>query len=94
MWSFGNFIALLGEGVSKYFSKKSGRNIRQYTKEDIDEIRLIYNLVKVKGLKLSAAREVLKKNKEGVSRTVDVVDRLKEIRRELLQLKKALDGLV
>lgn len=74
--------------------KKSGRNIRQYTKEDIDEIRLIYNLVKVKGLKLSAAREVLKKNKEGVSRTVDVVDRLKEIRRELLQLKKALDGLV
>lgn len=34
--------------------RKSGRNIRQYSKEDIEEVRLVYNLVKVRGMKLAA----------------------------------------
>jgi DNA-binding transcriptional MerR regulator len=50
--------------------KKSGRNIRQYTKDDIEQIRLVYNLVKVRGLKISAARELLRKNKEGVMHVI------------------------
>ena len=45
--------------------KKGGRNVRQYTKENIEQIRTIYNLVKVRGLKISAARDALKKNKQG-----------------------------
>ena len=40
--------------------RKSGRNIRQYSKEDIEEVRLVYNLVKVRGMKLAAAREALR----------------------------------
>lgn len=74
--------------------RKSGRNIRQYTKEDIEQVRLVYNLVKVRGMKLSAARDILRKNKEGTIQTVEVIDRLKEIREELLAIKKELDGLV
>ena len=74
--------------------RKSGRNIRQYTKEDIEQIRLIYNLVKVRGLKLAAAREALKKNKEGMQQTVEVVERLKEIRAELVAIRKELGDLV
>ena len=30
--------------------RKSGRNIRQYSRDDIEQVRLIYNLVKVRGL--------------------------------------------
>lgn len=67
--------------------KKAGRNIRQYSKEDIEEIRVVYNLVKVRGLKIAAAREVLKKNKEGAQQTGEVVERLKAIRAELLRIK-------
>lgn len=74
--------------------RKSGRNIRQYSKEDIEQIRLIHNLVKVRGMKLAAAREALKKNKAGTQQTVEVVERLKAVREELLQIKKELDGLV
>lgn len=74
--------------------RKSGRNIHQYTKEDIEQVRLVYNLVKVRGMKLSAARDILRKNKEGTIQTVEVIDRLKEIREELLAIKKELDGLV
>ncbi len=74
--------------------RKSGRNIRQYSKEDIEQIRLIHNLVKVRGMKLAAAREALKKNKAGTQQTVEVMERLKAVREELLQIKKELDGLV
>ena len=73
--------------------KKGGRNIRQYTKDDIEKIRTIYNLVKVRGLKISAAREVLRKNKEGTMQTIEVIDRLRAIRAELANIKKDLGGL-
>ena len=73
--------------------KKSGRNVRQYTKENIEQIRTIYNLVKVRGLKISAAREALRKNKEGTVQTVEVIERLRTIRAELLEIKKELAGL-
>ncbi|MBQ2044931.1 MAG: MerR family transcriptional regulator, partial [Bacteroidaceae bacterium] len=36
--------------------KKTNRQVRQYSAQDIEEIDLIYNLVKVRGMKLSAAR--------------------------------------
>ena len=32
--------------------KKGSRGVRRYTKEDIEKIRTIYDLVKVRGLKL------------------------------------------
>lgn len=70
--------------------KKTGRNIRQYTKEDVEQVRLIYNLVKVRGLKLAAAREALKKNKEGTQQTAEVVDRLRAIKAELESIRKEL----
>ena len=39
--------------------KKNSRGVRMYTKEDIEEIRLVYNLVKVRGMKLSVAQKTL-----------------------------------
>lgn len=73
--------------------KKIGRNIRQYTKEDIEQIRLIYNLVKVRGFKIAAARETLKKNKEGATNTMEVIERLQKVKAELLAIKKELGAL-
>ena len=70
--------------------KKSGRNVRQYTKEDIEQIRIIYNLVKVRGLKISAARDLLKKNKEGVGNASEVIDRLQAIKAELHAIRAEL----
>ena len=37
--------------------KTVGQNVRQYTEKDIEQIRVIHNLVKVRGFKLSAARK-------------------------------------
>lgn len=73
--------------------KKVGRGVRQYTKDDIETIRVIYNLVKVRGLHLEAAREVLRKNKEGTVQVTEVVDRLRNIKAELQNIKRELGGL-
>jgi len=70
--------------------KKAGRNIRQYRKEDIEQIRTIYNLVKVRGLKIAAAREALRKNKEGVEKSIEVVERLRALKAELQALRMQL----
>ena len=62
---------------------------RQYTDKDIEQIKLIYNLVKV-----AAARKVLNDNREGVDKTADVMETLISVRDRLRQMKKQLDGLV
>ena len=74
--------------------KKGARGTRQYTKEDIEVVRVIYNLVKVRGLRIDAARELMKHNREGVEQKTEVVDRLRAIRQELTVLKKALGDMV
>ena len=73
--------------------KKAGGNIRQYRKEDIENIRLVYHLVKEKGMTLQGAKQRLKVNKERTVQTAEVVERLKQIREELVKLRKSLDYL-
>ncbi len=71
--------------------KRAGGKIRQYTKEDIEFIRQIYYLVKEKGMTLAGAKQQLRQNKEGVRNTTDLVNRLKQIRAELVSIRKELD---
>lgn len=73
--------------------KKGGRGIRHYSKDDIEQIRTIYNLVKVRGLKIAAARELLKKNKTGTVQTIDVIERLKRVKQEIHAWRTALESM-
>ena len=82
----------MGEGVPADFSQDNGEGIRQYRKEDVETIGLIYHLVKEKGLTLPGARQRLKDNKEATVRNYEIVNRLKGIKEELLAIKKELDG--
>lgn len=70
--------------------KKGARGVRRYTKENIETIRAIKDLVKGRGLKIAAAREVLKQNKEGVPRPVEALQRLRAVRAELVAMRDAL----
>ena len=74
--------------------RKSGRNVRQYSQEDIEEIRVIHNMVKVRGMKLAAAREAIAKNHDKENSTTDLMERLQDIRAELVSLRKELDNIV
>ena len=70
---------------------KSEKGTRQYREEDIEAIRLVYHLVKEKGLTLAGAKQKLKDNKESVVNTEDIVNRLKFIRTELLSLNEEIE---
>ncbi len=73
--------------------RKTSRNIRQYTAEDIEDVRIVHNLVKVRGMKLSLAKEIIRKNHQGAKETTEVLDRLLHVRSELECIKKELDQL-
>lgn len=74
--------------------KTSGTaKIRQYQEKDLDQIRLIHNLVKVRGFKIAAAREMLTKNRQGVQKTADALQNLIALREDLQVLKSHLDAL-
>lgn len=83
----------IGKRSSLLFPLKGGGNIRQYRKEDIENIRLVYHLVKEKGMTLQGAKQKLKMNKETTIRTTEILDRLKLIREELVSMRKELDYL-
>ena len=73
--------------------KTTGNNIRQYTDKDIEIIKSVYNLVKVRGFKLAAAKKYINANRNGADKSADVLFRLMVVRDELKALKKQLDGL-
>lgn len=70
--------------------RRSATNIRYYRPQDIDTLKLIHYLLKVKGLKIEAAREQLKANRSNVSNRVKIIDMLTETRNELDGMLRAL----
>ena len=66
---------------------------RFYTPKDIEVIRMVYYLVKEKGLKLDAAQEQIKHNHSNVSQRHKTIERLKSIRTELKSMLDALHSL-
>lgn len=62
---------------------------RYYSLEDIEKIRMVWYLVKEKGLKLEAAEQQIRQNRRNVSKRHEVVERLKAMREELLKLEEA-----
>ena len=74
--------------------KTSGpAKVRQYQEKDIEQIRLIHNLVKVRGFKLAAAKKIINNNRDGADKTADVLGRLITVRDELMALKRQMDFL-
>ena len=74
--------------------KTAGPNkVRQYSEKDIEQIRLIHNLVKVRGFKLAAAKKIINQNRDGAERKAEVLSKLIGIRDDLQLLKRQLDGL-
>lgn len=68
--------------------------VRQYTEKDIDEIKVIYNLIKVRGFKIAAARKYMHENREAADRSSEVLDTLIGLRDQLKELKARFDALV
>ena len=74
--------------------KVTANKVRQYTAEDMELLKTIYNLVKVRGFKLAAARKMLNENRRGADRSSEVLETLISVRSQLQELKRQLGGMV
>ena len=70
---------------------KTEKGSRRYNEKDIETLRIIHHLVKVKGLTLAGAKQKLKENKDNVVNNAEVVRRLKSVSIELSALVKEFD---
>ncbi len=78
--------------------KKNKKGNRLFTPEDIENYKVIYNLVKEQGLTLDGAKKYLKENRKAVkhefktekSQFSDIENKLKLIRSRLIELRSAL----
>ncbi len=70
--------------------KKNRKGNRQFTKEDIDNVRTIYHLVKEKGFTLQGAKEMLRNDSQSVKDKMDMMDSLKRVRTFMVELRDRL----
>lgn len=70
--------------------KKNRKGNRQFTKEDIDNVRTIYHLVKEKGFTLQGAKEMLRHDAQAIKDKMEVIDSLRDVRRFLADLREKL----
>ena len=69
---------------------KNSRGHRIYTPADVDNLRLIYHLVKEKGMTLEGAKKRIRQNKDGESHEAEIIERLRGIRNMLAALREEL----
>ena len=70
--------------------KKNKKGNRLFTKQDVDNLHIIYHLVKERGFKLEGAKKKLKQNKDEVINSVEMVKSLKKVKGFLMEMKESL----
>ena len=70
--------------------KKNKKGNRQFTIEDIDNLKIIFHLIDKEGMTIKGVFNKLKEDKGEIATTVQVIDRLKSIRETLLEIKEEL----
>ncbi|MEI6682601.1 MAG: MerR family transcriptional regulator [Bacteroidota bacterium] len=70
--------------------QKNKKGNRLFTPQDLDNLRIIYHLVKERGFTLQGAKDKLKENKQDVVNKVEVIDSLNRLKGFLLDLKEQL----
>lgn len=68
--------------------KKNKKGNRLFTQKDVDNLQIIYHLVKERGYKLDGAKKKLKENKEDTMNEMEMISSLKKIRSFLVSLKE------
>ena len=72
--------------------RKNKKGDRLFTKENIQQIQIIYNLVKVRGFTLEGAKQELKKDKSSLTDQHSLLERIKAIQSQLKSLDDKLSS--
>lgn len=101
IYTMGEVAQLLGEQTSavrywsNYFDKfvkprRNAKGNRMYHPEDVETLQQIQFLLKNQGLTLEGAKQRLTENRRSVDRRVKALNELKEIRAQLVAVRKTL----
>ena len=71
--------------------KKNKKGNRMFTPKDIEQLRVIYHLLKERGFTIEGAKRKLKDNKEEIINTTELVNKLRYVRAELEKIKNQLE---
>lgn len=95
-FSIGEVAAMIGENASmiRYWEnnfdalkpQKNKKGDRLFSKEDIETIKLIHHLVKERGLTIKGAQQKLKDNREETIHNFEIVKRLQDVRKQLVEI--------
>lgn len=72
--------------------KKNDNGKRLYTKTDLENLQLVFNLVKIEGYTLEGAKKIIDGKLFDSKKDKKLIKSLSEIRYMLIQMKKALDN--
>ena len=97
-WTIGEVAGQLGESVplvrswTNEFSdlvspRRNAKGNRLYTADDLETLRKIHYLVRIKGITLNGAHRLLLSGEASVDNRVKVLERLKNIRARLEEIK-------
>lgn len=67
--------------------KKNKKGNRLFTQKDIENLHLIYHLVKEKGMTLKGAQKKLKENKQDTINDFEIVKALKSVKQLLIEIR-------
>jgi len=70
--------------------KKNNKGNRLFTPEDLENLKMIYFLVKEKGFTLEGAKNKLKEKPDEVFSNHKIIMRLEDIKNELIEIKNKL----
>jgi DNA-binding transcriptional MerR regulator len=100
-YSISEVAEMFGENISaiRYWSDKfpgilnpvrNNKGNRAFTPKDLDTLKIIYHLIKERGMTLEGAKKRIIDNREGESRNAEIVNHLENIKLELLEIKELL----
>ena len=70
--------------------KKNAKGNRKFTPEDINNLKLIYYLVKERGLTLEGAKTRLREEKKKTLNSFEIISKLEDIKSQLIKIKNQL----
>ena len=70
--------------------KKNAKGNRMFTPEDVNNLKLIYHLVKERGFTLEGARTHLKEGQKKILDKFEIISKLETIKTQLMNIKNQL----
>ncbi|MDR0385785.1 MAG: MerR family transcriptional regulator [Prevotellaceae bacterium] len=100
-YTIGEVAEMFGENIStiRYWSDKfegiinparNNKGNRMFGSDDLDTFKIIYHLIKERGMTLAGAKKRIIENRDGERMNAEIVNCLENIKLELLKIKNSI----